>query len=38
MKIYGRVEVKLHTLLTKTLDGDEWSASHPDYFTPGESP
>jgi len=28
----------LHTFLTSTLDGSQGSASHPDGFTPRESP
>jgi hypothetical protein len=34
MKIYMRVEVQLHVLLTLALDGGEWSASCPGCFTP----
>jgi len=37
MKTYGGVEVQLHTL-TSALDGGDWSPSHPDRFTLGESP
>jgi hypothetical protein len=33
----GEVEVQLHALLTSALGGDEWSASHPCRFIPGES-
>jgi len=32
------VEVQLHIFLTSALDGDEWSASDPDCFNPGENP
>jgi hypothetical protein len=33
------VKAQLHTFLTSPLDGDEWSASYPDLFTPrGISP
>jgi hypothetical protein len=39
MKTYWRVELLLHILLTSALDGGEWSASHPDCFTPpGKKP
>jgi hypothetical protein len=34
MKAYRRVEVQLHAFLTLTLDGGEWSASHPGCFIP----
>jgi hypothetical protein len=30
------VDIQLHTFLTSVLDGDEWSASRPGRFTPGE--
>jgi hypothetical protein len=30
------VEVQLHSFLTSAFDGGEWSASHPDRFTPRE--
>jgi len=30
------MEVQLHTFLTTALDGGEWSASHPSYYTPRE--
>jgi hypothetical protein len=36
MQTYGGVEVQLHELLTATIDGAEWSASHPDSFIPEE--
>jgi hypothetical protein len=36
MKTYGGVELELHALLTLAVDGDEWSASRPDHFTPRE--
>jgi hypothetical protein len=36
MKMYWGVEVWLHAFLTSSLDGGEWSASHPGYFTPRE--
>jgi hypothetical protein len=29
------VEIQLHTFLTSTLDGREWSDSYPGRFTPG---
>jgi len=35
MKTYWGVAVELHTFLTSTPDGSEWSASCPDLFTPG---
>jgi len=28
--------VQLHAFLISALDGSEWSASHPDCFTPDE--
>jgi hypothetical protein len=31
-------EVYLHSLLTSALDGDEWSPSHRDSFTPRKEP
>jgi hypothetical protein len=36
MKSYGGVEVTVPSFLTSALDGDEWSASSPSRFTPGE--
>jgi hypothetical protein len=36
MKAYGGVGVYIHIFLTSTLAGDEWSASRPGRFTPGE--
>jgi hypothetical protein len=36
MKAYGGVNVEIHVLLTSALVGDEWSASRPSCFTPGE--
>jgi hypothetical protein len=35
MKAHGGVDVHLHTFLTSTLDGFEWSASRPGHCTPG---
>jgi hypothetical protein len=35
MKIYVGVEVIAPPFLTSALDGDEWSASRLDHFTPG---
>jgi len=35
MTTYGRMEVQLHTFLTKALDGGEQLASHPSCSTPG---
>jgi hypothetical protein len=32
METYAGVEVQLHTCLTSTLDGGEWSASRPRLF------
>jgi hypothetical protein len=29
MRMYGRVKVQIHAVLTLALDGGEWSASHP---------
>jgi hypothetical protein len=37
-KAYGGVKEYLHVFLTSALDGDEWSASCPDRFTPGKEP
>jgi len=34
MNTYWGVEVELYTVLTSALAGSEWSASHPDSFTP----
>jgi len=36
MNAYRGVQVYCHLFLTSALDGGEWSASHPDYFTPVE--
>jgi hypothetical protein len=36
MKTFWGVEVYLHTFLTLTLDGGEWSASRPGGFTSTE--
>jgi hypothetical protein len=36
MKVYGRVDVQIHILLTSALVKGEWSASYPGRFTPGE--
>jgi hypothetical protein len=33
---YGGLEVLLHVFLTSALGGDEWSASRPNRFIPGE--
>jgi hypothetical protein len=33
MKTYREVKVQLHTSLTSTLDGGEWSASRAGFFT-----
>jgi hypothetical protein len=33
---YCELEIWLHSLLTLTLDGGEWSTSHPGCFLPGE--
>jgi len=37
MKPHGRMEVYLHSFLTSTLDGREWSASRSGCFVPEES-
>ena len=34
MKIYGGVEVQIHSFLALELGGSERSASHPSLFTP----
>jgi hypothetical protein len=36
MKAYGGVDIQIHVFLTSVLVVDEWSASRPDRFTPGE--
>jgi hypothetical protein len=36
MKAYGGVDVQTHIFLTSVLAGDEWPASHPGSFIPGE--
>jgi hypothetical protein len=36
MKAYRGVDVYTHIFLTSALVGDEWSASRPGLFTPGE--
>jgi hypothetical protein len=36
MQTYGRVNVQIHVFLTSALVGHEWTASHPDRFTPWE--
>jgi len=36
MKMYGGVEVQLHTFLASALGGGEWSASCPSHFTSGK--
>jgi hypothetical protein len=36
MKAYGGVDIHIYVFLTSALVGGEWSASHPDRFTPGE--
>jgi hypothetical protein len=36
VKTYWEVEVYIHTFLTSSLDGGEWSASRPGRFTPRE--
>jgi hypothetical protein len=36
MMVYGGVHVEIHIFLTSALAGDEWSASRPCRFTPGE--
>jgi len=34
----GGGEVQLHSFFTSTLDGGEWSTSHPGHFTPRKEP
>jgi hypothetical protein len=36
MKAYGGVDVQIQVFLTSAVVGDEWSASSPGRFTPGE--
>jgi hypothetical protein len=36
MKTYGGADVEIHVFLPSALVEDEWSASRPDLFTPGE--
>jgi hypothetical protein len=36
MKAYGGMDVFIHIFLIAALAGDEWSASRPGRFTPGE--
>jgi hypothetical protein len=36
MNTHGEVDVHIHTFLTSALVGNEWSASLPGRFTPGE--
>jgi hypothetical protein len=36
MKEYGGVDVYIHIFLSSALAGDEWSASLPGRFIPGE--
>jgi hypothetical protein len=36
MKAYVRVDIYTQVFLTSALDGDQWSASLPDPFIPGE--
>ena len=38
MKVYRGVEVQLHSFLTSTLGGREWSPSLPINLTPVEAP
>jgi hypothetical protein len=38
VKTYGGVDVEMHVFLTSALVGDEWLASHPCRFNPGERP
>jgi len=39
MKTYWEMDIQCHTFLDSELEEDEWSASHPDCFTPqGKSP
>ena len=36
IKVYGGVEIQLHSFLTSALEGDEWSASCPESFLSGK--
>jgi hypothetical protein len=36
MKAYRGVDVQIHVFLSLALVGDEWLASRPSRFTPGE--
>jgi hypothetical protein len=36
MKIYRRVDIQIHVVLTSALVVGEWSASHPGLFNPGK--
>jgi hypothetical protein len=36
MKMYGEVEVQIHSFFTSELNGDQQSGSCPGHFTPGE--
>jgi hypothetical protein len=36
MKVYGGMDVYIHTFLFSALAGGEWSASLPCRFSPGE--
>jgi hypothetical protein len=38
MKMYGEVNVRLHSLLISVLDGDEWSISQAGFSTRDETP
>jgi hypothetical protein len=36
MKVYGRVNVRIHVFLASALVGGEWSTSRPGRYTLGE--
>jgi hypothetical protein len=38
MKVYGGMEIQIHSFVTLALDGRKWSALHPDHFTPEKNP
>jgi len=36
--VYKGVELQSHSFFTSTLDGGDWSTSHPSPFSPGRVP